>query len=550
MSKVLIPVRMLNEYTYCPRLFHLEHVQSEWADNADTAEGSFVHRRVDRPSREGLPEAEAAEAPRRVRSVQLADEELGLTGKLDLVEADGGAAVPVDYKRGAAPDIPEGAYEPERVQICAQALLLRAHGWRCERGVLYFSGSRTRVDVPITEDLVSRTLALLEGARELAGRDAPPPPLPQSPKCPRCSLVGICLPDEVGKLSGAAEGRVRRLVPPRLEKLPLVVQGHGLTVRLSGGELRVTNRKREVLESVRLMDISDVVLMGRNQVTTPALTRLMECAIPVSWFSYGGWFQGMAHGMPNGNALLRRAQFRAADDPERALALARSFIAGKIANQRTLIRRNHSAATEVLREMKRCRDEARGAGSIATLLGIEGAAARAYFSALPGLLKPKEFQWPAEDLFSGRNRRPPRDPVNALLSFGYAVLTREVTHALFRAGLDPFVGYLHQPRSGRPALALDLMEEFRPLVVDSAVLLGINTGVFREDDFIVAAGSVALTKRGRKALLEGLARRLDELVTHPVFRYRVSYRRIIDVQARLLGRHVLEGTPYVAFCTR
>jgi CRISPR-associated protein Cas1 len=143
----------------------------------------------------------------------------------------------------------------------------------------------------------------------------------------------------------------------------------------------------------------------------------------------------------------------------------------------------------------------------------------------------------------GRNRRPPRDPVNALLSFCYSLLTKELALATRTAGLDGMLGFYHQPHFGRPSLALDLMEEFRPVIADSVVISAINTGVVQQDDFVRAAGSVSLKQEARKRLIFAFERRMDQLVTHPVFDYRISYRRVLEVQARLLGRVILGELP-------
>jgi CRISPR-associated protein Cas1 len=164
--------------------------------------------------------------------------------------------------------------------------------------------------------------------------------------------------------------------------------------------------------------------------------------------------------------------------------------------------------------------------------------------------QPDKQTWARFD-FTKRNRRPPRDPVNALLSFVYAMLLKDLVATLVGVGLDPYLGFYHQPRYGRPALALDLMEEFRPLVADSVVINLINNGEVRPTDFITRAGACALTPHGRKQVLEGYERRLDTLVTHPHFGYAISYRRIFEVQARLLARHLTgEINFYPAFCTR
>jgi CRISPR-associated protein Cas1 len=226
-------------------------------------------------------------------------------------------------------------------------------------------------------------------------------------------------------------------------------------------------------------------------------------------------------------------------------------VVGKILNGRTLLRRNADAAAKgVLAELKQLADRAEEAPSEESLLGFEGSAARAYFAAFAELLAPRSGERSAFD-FHARNRRPPRDPVNALLSLGYALLSKDARIALTAVGFDATVGFYHRPRHGRPALALDLMEEFRTLIVDSTVLSAINTEVVREAHFIRAAGGCALTDAGRKAFLGAYERRMDQEVTHPLFGYTLSYRRILEVQARLLSRVVTgELDRYPSFRTR
>jgi CRISPR-associated protein Cas1 len=237
------------------------------------------------------------------------------------------------------------------------------------------------------------------------------------------------------------------------------------------------------------------------------------------------------------------------------LRLARRLVGGKIRNQRTMLLRNHTEPPEIcLRQLKEMALRADGAVSAEELLGIEGNAARLYFGAFDGMLKAGEAaETPAGFRldFEGRNRRPPRDPVNALLSLGYSMLTKDLTIACYAVGFDPMMGYYHEPRFGRPALALDLMEPFRPLIVDSAVINAINTRMVTAADFIRSGDAVALTSGGRKNFYHAYELRMDTLVTHPIFEYRVSYRRLLEVQARLLGR-VLEGETgdYPVFITR
>ena len=551
-----IPARMVNEYAYCPRLYYLEHVQQEWAHSADTLEGRLVHRRVDRelgpmPAAEDL----TAQVKLHSRSVTVGSDRLGAVARIDLIESEDGRVIPVDYKRGAAPDLPEGAWEPERVQVCLQGLLLRENGYECPYGILYFAASQARVTVDFTEELIARTLELLAGARKTAEEGVIPPPLVDSPKCPRCSLVGICLPDEVNLLRPRPEpapaAAARRLAPARDDRLAVYVQGQGYSLGLKGEVLEIRDKGRTV-EEARLLEVAQVNLFGNVQISAQALRELASREVTILHLSYGGWLGAVTTPPPHKNIELRRRQFQAAADPAACLDLARRIVAGKIRNQRTLLRRNARELPEdVLHRLAESRRRAERASSLEQLLGMEGTAARDYFSCFALMFKPGEGADAPLFEFASRNRRPPRDPVNALLSFLYSMLVKEMVVTLVGVGFDPYLGFYHQPRYGRPALALDLMEEFRPLVADSVAIGLINNGELRPSDFIARGGAVALTDAGRKRVIEAFERRLDALVIHPRFGYAISYRRIFEVQARLLGR-LLSGEidQYPAFTTR
>jgi len=549
-STEVVPARMLNEFTYCPRLAYLEWVQGEWADNPDTLDGEFVHRNADRPDHKPIETPDAEDEKLHARSVRLESVALGLVAVVDILEVEGLTATPIDYKKGQAPDIAEGAWEPERVQVCAQGLLLREAGYACTEGLIWFSGSRRRVRVEFDDALVQRTKELLAGCREMAVGGKMPLPLVDSPKCPRCSLVSICLPDETNLLLHQAETAKpegpRLLLAPRPESIPLHVIEPGARIGKRNDRL-IVERKDEKLGEVRLKDVSQVCLYGPVQVSTQVMSELFDREIPVCYFSTGGWFRGIAQGLPHKNIELRIRQHQIAMDPPAALALAREFVAGKIRNCRTLLRRNaDDDGQDLLDALAQSAREAERTDNIASLLGIEGMAAKRYFGGFATLLKSERgFQ------FDGRNRRPPTDPVNAVLSLLYAMLAREMTTASLACGLDPYLGFLHQPRYGRPALALDLAEEFRPLLADSTALSLFNTGELTSDDFVRRAGSVALRPTGRRAIVSAWERRLLSEVTHPIFGYTISYRRVLTVQARLLGRVLMGELPgYPAFKTR
>ena len=547
----LLPARMVNEYNYCPRLAYLEWVQGEWAESGDTVEGRHVHRRVDRPSK-GMPTADEVEERFHARSITLSSNRLGLIAKMDLVEGDSEQVTPVDYKRGKRPHVPKGAYEPERVQLCVQGLILQEHGYTCAEGVLYFAASKERVRVVFDEELREQTLAAVNGLRFIAAGGQMPPPLEDSPKCPRCSLVGICLPDEVNYFRKGQDSP-RPLAVGREEAMPVYVQANRAKVTKKGELLEVSIEDKPVT-TARLAEVSQLALMGNVYLTTPCLHELMRRDIPVSWHSFGGWFLGHTVGTGHKNVELRTAQYRASFDQRACLHLAKGLVQTKILNSRTLLRRNWRGEDDpkaLLQDMQRDARQAARAESLSELLGIEGAAAARYFGRFDRLIKKNADTESFSFDFNRRNRRPPTDPVNALLSYAYTILVRSWTVALSAVGFDPYRGFYHQPRYGRPALALDMMEPFRPLIAESAVLSAINNGEVRPSDFIAAAGSVALTPDGRKRFIAVVERRLSQEITHPLFGYKASYRRILEIQARLLGRYLLgDIQDFPGFTTR
>lgn len=578
-----LPARMLNEYVYCPRLFFYEWVEGLFTRSADTVEGSFRHEKLE-TRQDPLPPP-ASEGRIHSRSVTLSSEQHRLIATMDLVEGDGGEVSPVDYKKGRPKDGDAGpeAWPADRAQVCAQALILRDNGYAVNEAVLYYDATRQRVRVPIEAPLVGETVSAIESAREVARLGKIPRPLVDSPKCPRCSLVGICLPDETRYLDAAptdgehqlalfadeidplggpliavsvertAEPSVRRLVPARDDLRSLYVAGHGVTIGKSGEVLQIRRRDKPT-EEVRLHEISQVNVYGNVQLTATAVQGLCRAERPIGHFSHGGWFFGTTTGLGLKNVFLRRAQFARANDVAFCLRVARDIVTSKIRNQRTLLLRNHVEPPALaLRQLKHFADLAGSAEGLDELLGIEGTAARLYFSHFAGMLKGRDGEDSGETRFDfvHRNRRPPTDPVNSLLSFAYALLAKDLTVTCHLVGFDPFVGFFHQPRFGRPALALDLMEGFRPLIADSTVLTAINNRVIQPSDFIRAGRAVSLAPSGRKAFLHAYEQRMDALATHPIFGYRVSYRRILEIQARLLARVVSgEIASYPGFETR
>lgn len=549
----LIPARMLNEFAYCPRLCYIEWVQGEFVDSADTVEGRFQHRRVDSDPGAVPDGDEDVYGTFHARSVSLTGPETGVACRIDLLEGEGGKVTPVDYKRGSMPKVPEGAYEPERIQLCAQGLVLTENGFDCSEGVIYYAKSRERVTVPFDEALVIRTKELIENLLAMAQQEGMPPPLEGSPKCVRCSLAGICLPDEVNILREMeAEGKegfapARRLVPTRDDQIPIYIVGQGETVRRRGDRLEFWSRDGKVGDA-KLGEVAQLSLYGGVEITSAALAELLQRGVPVCHFSFGGWFYGISQGTVHKNVELRMRQFDSANSKIRSLEMAKGFVSGKIRNCRTLVRRNDPGdPKDILAALNRLAREAEEAKSAESLFGIEGAAAQAYFSRFDSLLKAQAGSFS----FENRNKRPPKDPANAVLSYLYGILVKDVFVTLLAVGFDPYLGFYHRPKYGKPALALDLMEEFRPLLADSTAITLFNNGELSEKDFVRRGLGVSMTPKGKKTVVLGYERRMSSEVTHPIFGYKVSYRRVLEVQARLLARVVSgEIESYPPFCTR
>ena len=326
-----------------------------------------------------------------------------------------------------------------------------------------------------------------------------------------------------------------------------MVQTAGAQVGQRGEEITVSV-KGEVQRKMPGQQLRAIYLYGAVQLTAQAAETCLDLGIDVAYFSPAGRFIGMLRGLSASGVDARRGQYRLFEFPGVRLQLAREVIRAKIHNQRVMLMRNGEVPERVLDLMTHFRDATESVRDLTELMGVEGSAAALYFEQFDSMLKRREdwkFDW------RGRNRRPPRDPVNALLSLGYSMLAKELTGVCHAVGLDPFLGFMHQPRYGRPALALDLMEEFRPLVADSVAISLVNRGELGPEDFIRSASGTFLNDGGRKAFWEAWFRRLDTEVSHPEFAYKMAYRRMLEVQGRQLWRFVRgEASGYHGFTTR
>jgi len=570
MDESLWPARNVAEHAYCPRLFYYMQVEGIFIPSSDTEKGAAVHRRVDKPSAaepDHDEEAPSPDRPKVVRSLVLTSKSLGLTATLDLAEISGQVAVPVEYRKGRPkraamappPDDPGQADEPplsvaeawptDRVQVGLQAILLEEAGYTVTDAVVYYAQEKLRLKVAVDAALKAEALATLEAAKACA-QGARPLPLVNDPRCLRCSLQPICLPDEVNHQrapEAADELTPRKIWPPRDEGIHVVAQQNGTKIGVNGMTLKVTNKEGVKLKDIPLANLESLSLLGSVQMSTQTIHAMADRGIPIAFLSAAGRMIAMIDPLDSVSAEVRRAQIRKLDDPKILLELSRALVAAKVMNQRTLLLRNHvDLPAQVAADLAKEAERAARADSVDVVRGHEGQAAALYFAHFAGMFKGRLA---AEFDANGRQRRPPPDPINSCISLAYTMLTHECTAALRLARLEPSIGGFHTSRPGRPALALDLMEPFRPLIADSVAISAFNRGELTEGHFHRTSAGCALTDAGRKAFFNAYGRRMDVEVTHPVFEYRLSYRRMIVLHARMIAAWFMGEVPSLAFLT-
>jgi CRISPR-associated protein Cas1 len=574
MDESLWPARNVAEYAYCPRLFYLMEVEGVFLPSADTEKGAAVHKRVNRPSAAEPDgdgdEGEAAsdpDRPKAVRSLTLTSQVLGLTATLDLAEVSGQTAVPVEYRKGrpkrtsvtSPPDDPGESDAPppataepwptDRVQVGFQAILLKEAGYAVPKAVLYYASEKLRLDIPVDAALEADTLATLEAAKACA-QGTRPLPLVNDARCVRCSLQPICLPDEINyerAQQPTEEMSPRKIWPPRDDGIHVVAQMNGTRIGVRGQALVVSDKNGATSKEMPLASVESLSLLGSVQISTQAVQVLADRGIPIAYLSAAGRMVAMVDPLDSVSAAVRRAQIRRLDDPQVCLELSRALVIAKIMNQRTLLMRNCSALpSQVAADLAQEADRAAQETSVESVRGHEGQAAAIYFSHFADMFKgPLAAEFDAH----GRQRRPPPDPINGCISFGYSMLTHECVAALRLASLEPSIGAFHVSKPGRPALALDLMEPFRPLIADSVAVSAFNRGELAEGHFQRTAAGCAFTDVGRRAFFNAYGRRMDTEVTHPVFEYRLSYRRMLVLHARMIAAWLMNEVPTLAFLT-
>lgn len=526
-----IPISLVAHYAFCPRRAWLEAVGERQGTSFAMAVGDSVHARVD---------DESASQRTILRGMGIQNMRRGYHGRLDVAELLPDDSVNlVEYKATPVRASSETT-EPMRRQLALQWRALEEMGRTVRGAEIYFATQNRRVPVELDQETFDAAIEDVAATRAVVESEAAPPPLEDDPRCSGCSHVSICLPDERKE-----EPIARKISVADQDGQVLHLATYGALASIRSGRIRVRKGGEEI-SSIPIERVQAVVVHGNVDLSGGLQRELMWRNVPIIWCSSNGRVVGWAASArsPNGDA---RVQQHVASAQGR-VDLAREFVTAKIHNQATQLRRHGDRPGDVEALRRLARDATR-ATAVATLFGVEGTAARIYFAGLPTMLTGAGSNF--AEAFPGRVGRGATDRLNVCLNYAYALLVGDCVRGLIACGLDPHAGFLHNSTRNKPALALDLVEEFRTPVAESAVLGAINNGEIRIEDFWDVAGSMRLKDPARKALIAAYERRVSTEFKHPVFGYRVTWRRAIEVQARMiLG--VLDGTQdkYVGVRTR
>ena len=554
-----LSVHSLHALAYCERLFFLEEVERVRVADERVYAGRTLHVEIERDE----PDDE-------VLTLSFESEKYGLLGKVDCVRRRDGQIIPYEHKRGRSARDADGkpeAWASDRIQIVAYALLVEEHaGKAIVEGRVRYHADNVTVRVPIDDTAREDFERSLRRARELQTSVERPPVAANERLCVKCSLAPVCLPEEArlaerilhASIDGAgkpmatgialendsaiqdADSTVLRLFPADDDRKTLHVLTNGAKVGRKGDRFEIWSPETEEKDHHPVQGIGQIVLHGFAQISTQALRLCSDRNVGVHWVTYGGRYMG-AWSSGTGSVQRRIRQYKALTDEGFCLALARRLADAKVRGQLSfLLRASRESGRDIddvkesLSSIRKLLSSINRAANPDSLRGYEGSIGAAYFKALPHLIVDEAGPEMKPD---GRSRRPPRDRCNALLSYGYALLLKDVTNAILTVGLDPSLGFYHTPRSQAPPLALDLIELFRVPLVDLPVVASINRRQWNEtEDFTVAGNQVWLSDAGRKKFIQIYERRKTDQWKHPVIGYSLSYSRHMELEVRLLEK--------------
>lgn len=519
-----IPISLVSHMVFCPRRAWLE-AQGERVDSFAISAGSVAHTRVDDPT-ESRPDTE--------RAMLVHSNELGLTGRCDVVLSNRDGTLKIkEYKSTPVRRKPQ-IRESQRIQVLAEAMCLESMGYTVTDASVYFINHHKDIPVTLREADKEECLDWIHRTRETIQSTHAPDPLLDDPRCAGCSHAAVCLPDEHHYTNDTT---IRRIAVSDPEGEILHVMTPGARAFMKEHRVIVTKNGEE-LACYPIERISGMVVHGNVDLSSALVRELLWRRLSIVWCSGRGRVIGWATSaqLPNGQARIHQQVM----SEHGCLPIAQAMIKAKISNQATMLRRNGagtSTATSQLRTLSRL---SASISSLPDLFALEGRAAQVYFNDFPSMLKGADADefistWP------GRHGRGATDPLNAALNFCYGMLLADCIRGLSACGLDPHGGFLHSPSRNKPALALDLMEEFRAPIADSVVITCINNNALSPEMFSHTLGDARLKTVGRNALATAYERKVTTEIIHPIFGYKTSWRRTIEIQSRiLLG--VIDGT--------
>ncbi|MGD9857479.1 MAG: type I-MYXAN CRISPR-associated endonuclease Cas1 [Planctomycetaceae bacterium] len=538
-------VMSLHALLYCERLFYLEEVEEIRVADANVYAGRRLH--VER-----VPEVD--ETPE-LRSFEVSSEAWGLKGKVDAVRRRDGAWVAYEHKKGRCrrgDDKQPLAWPSDRIQAIAYAVLVdEALGEPVREARVRYHADNVTAFVEIDDSARNDLRLAIQRAREIRLSTSRPPVTDNERLCVSCSLAPVCLPEEerLAALSPhqQVEMQSQQTKPNSRLPVPLPLDRQKETLHVTNRRAYVTRSSETLVvkaedqkQTVPIAQIDALVVHGSGQVTTQALSLCAYHGVTVQWMSFGGRFVAGTTASP-GRVQQRLRQYRGLTDPDLCLELARCTVHAKVELQLKYLLRgtrgddvSRAAASEHIERIRESLRRLEAASTIDTLRGLEGMAAKAYFAAIPTLLSDRV---PDELRPSGRSKHPPKDRFNCLLSFGYGMLFGLVHRSLLAVGLEPALGYFHQPRSAAPPLVLDLMELFRVTLVDMPLIASLNRGQWNAaEDFTLAGDHVWLSDDGRKKAIGVFEARLQESAKHPHTGSAMTYARLVELEARLLEK--------------
>ena len=572
-----LPIHGLHALAYCERLYYLENVEQLRVADARVFAGRRLHVELERKEDEG-----------EVLTMALESERWGLIGKVDCIRRRDGQLIPYEHKRGRAARSATGeaeAWWSDKLQVFAYAALIEEHsGKSITEGRVRYHADNVMVRVVIDDDAWRLLAEAVARSRELQASVVRPPVTANERLCAKCSLAPVCLPEEARLAiadcrlriadspsrtrqpalgSAGQKSAIRnpksaiRLFPADDDRQVLHVVTQGARIGRKGDRIEISPPldTGEPAQLYPVNEVGQVVLHGFAQISTQALGFCNQHEIGVHWLTNGGRYLG-SWSSGAGTVQRRIRQYKALTDPEFCLRLAKQLTEARVRSQLSFLLRasrdsdrdsdcqavDQQPASAVLAEsiatIRKLLGPMSRAKTIHSLRGYEGSIGAQYFRALPDLISDDAGEEMKPD---GRSRRPPRDRTNALLSFGYSLLMKDVLNAILVVGLDPCLGFYHQPRSQAHPLALDLMELFRVTLVDLPVVGSINRRQWDADeDFTIAQGAkcqqVWLSNAGRKKLIGIYERRKQDQWKHPVIGYSLSYARLIELEVRLLEK--------------